>query len=216
MAKKYTCPETGRKMTNFEAKWGIHAVELANEEMVKPEALHMRIKLFGSPFQRGPLPFLEELMYGKTRYEMAQELDIHPGSLMFRLKETGDAYYESPYTRTSGMRFGGEDWRERKAAMKPQGWLSHRHPFAKTWRVEVLDALYVGETERLPAKGCSPDEVLCAIRLMQSLSELKINQGWVDADGIPVEHLTLQQAVQYLQMRTEERYWTEWHAKGLV
>ena len=197
MAKKYTCPETGRKMTNFEAKWGIHAVELAEEEMIKPEALHMRVRNYGTPFQRGPLPFLEELMYGKTRYEMAQELDIHPGSLMFRLKETGDAYYESPYTRTSGMRFGGEDWRERKAAMKPQGWLSHRHPFAKTWRVILLDALYDDEG---------------------ALDDLKTNLGWVDPKpyGLPVKYLTLEQAVEYLAMETQEIYWTEWGKKGLL
>lgn len=195
MAKKYTCPQTGRKMTNFEAKWGIHILELAAEEMIKPEALHMRVRNYGTPFQRSPLPFLEELMYGKTRYEMAQELDLHPSSLMVRLKEVGDAYYESPYTRTSGMRFGSEDWRDRKAAMKPQGWLSHRHPFAKTWRVELLDSLYDDE-------GFT--------------DQLKINNDWVDAQGNPVKHLTIEQAVQYLQIRTLEGYWCEWHNKGLA
>lgn len=144
--KQKICPNTGNKITHFQHRWGIHAVELANEEMVKPEALHMRIKLFGSPFQRMPIPSIPEIMYGKTKFQLAEETNIHPGSLMHRLINTGDAYYESNYQHTAGMNFGGDDWRDRKAAVKPQGWLSPRHPAYTTWRVTVIKHVLEGDT----------------------------------------------------------------------
>ena len=145
-SKKWTTTVDGKKVTNFEAKWGIHVKDLAEQEMVTPEALHMRIKLYGSPFQRKPKPTVTELMYGKTKYEIADEENIHPGSLIVRLYEQGDAYYRSNHQYTIGNDYGGREWKSDKKAQKPQGWLDQRHPAYTKWRVEVVRYVLDGDT----------------------------------------------------------------------
>ena len=143
-SKKWTTTVDGKKITNFEAKWGIHILELAEREMVTPEALHMRVKLYGSPFQRKPKPTVCEVMYGKTQYEIADEENIHPGSLIVRLYDQGDAYYRSNYQKTIGYDYGGREWKSDKKAQKPQGWLSEEHPCYTTWRVNVIRHILAG------------------------------------------------------------------------
>ena len=68
---------TGKKVngiTSFEHKWGYHVKELAESELIKPEALHMRVRNYGNPFQRKPKPSVCEIMYGQTLFEKAIEL----------------------------------------------------------------------------------------------------------------------------------------------
>lgn len=145
-SKKWTTTVDGKLVTNFEAKWGIHVNDLAKQEMVTPEALHMRIKLYGSPFQRKPKPTITEVMYGKTKYEIADEENIHPGSLIIRLYEQGDAYYRSNHQYTIGKQYGGRDWKSDKKAQKPQGWLDKKHPAHTKWRVTVIKYILEGDT----------------------------------------------------------------------
>ena len=145
-SKKWTTTVDGKKVTNFEAKWGIHVKDLAEQEMVTPEALHMRVKLYGSPFQRKPKPTVTELMYGKTKYEIADEENIHPGSLIVRLYEQGDAYYRSNHQYTIGNDYGGREWKSDKKAQKPQGWLHENHMWHKMWRIILIKYVLDGMT----------------------------------------------------------------------
>ncbi len=63
----HVCPDTGKKITKFEHKWGVTANDLAKLEMLTTtDAIHMRVRNFGSPFQRKPKPSTCEIMYGKT------------------------------------------------------------------------------------------------------------------------------------------------------
>tara|TARA_R110000772_G_scaffold3183_3_gene11517 strand:+ start:946 stop:1533 length:588 start_codon:yes stop_codon:yes gene_type:complete len=146
MSNKWTMDKrTGKKITPFEKQWGIHITDLAKEEMVTPEAIRMRVLNYGSPFQRKPKPSVCELMYGKTYVEIALEENIHPTSLATRLKIHGDAYYSSACQKTAGNTYGGRDWRSDKKVLKPQGWLSVRHPQHSHWRFKILDML-IGRT----------------------------------------------------------------------
>jgi hypothetical protein len=145
-SKKWTTTIDGKLITNFEAKWGIHIKDLAEQEMVTPEAIHMRIKLYGSPFQRKPKPTVCEVMYGKTKFEIAEEENMHPGSLIVRLYDQGDAYYRSNRQHTIGNEYGGIDWKSQKKAQKPQGWLDQKHPAYTRWRVTVVRHILAGDT----------------------------------------------------------------------
>ena len=49
--------------TPFEQKWGMHVKELAKQECVGPEAIYMRVRNYGTPFQRHPKPSVEEIMF---------------------------------------------------------------------------------------------------------------------------------------------------------
>ena len=60
-------PKTGRKITNFQSKWGIHVKEVANSEGTSPAAIHMRVMNFGTPWQRRARPTASEIITGLTR-----------------------------------------------------------------------------------------------------------------------------------------------------
>jgi|TARA_R110001606_G_scaffold296856_2_gene444630 hypothetical protein len=141
---------TGKKVngiTSFEHKWGYHVKELAESELIKPEALHMRVRNFGSPFQRKPKPSYCELMYGKTIREKAEELNIHPTALDQRLRLRGTAYHTSAYQHMLGRKLPGrKDWRDELSAQKPQGWLHADHPWHKMWRIYIVRQLLSGMT----------------------------------------------------------------------
>ena len=127
--------------THFEYTWGIHSKELAKRDCVTPEALHMRVKLFGTPFQRLPQPSICELMYNKTNIELAREVGMHPTALLTRLNNSGSAYYESNYMHNQGKHFRGVDWKTTKWANKPQGWLAPEHPQHQYWRYNIHNVM---------------------------------------------------------------------------
>jgi len=83
------------KRINFEKKWGIRCNELAEAEGVTPEAIRMRVKNFGSPWQRANKPSKFEKKYGKTIKELAQELGLHPVTVARREYLYGDVYYSN-------------------------------------------------------------------------------------------------------------------------
>jgi hypothetical protein len=143
----FTCPDTGRKVTRFEHKWGIKADVLAEQEMVTVDAIHMRVRNFGSPFQRKPKPGYSELMYNKTLFQLATEIGAHPTAIDQRIRLRGSAYLDSLYQHQLGKKLPGcKDWEKQKKAMKPQGWLHQDHPWHKMWRIVAVKYLLEGMT----------------------------------------------------------------------
>ena len=132
--------------TTFEREWGLHIKELAKQEDVTPEALHMRVRNYGSPYQRAPKPSAIELMYGKTTVQLAIELDCTTSGLINRIRHHGDAYYTSNYQHNQGRLYSDVDWREERRFGKPQGWLHPAHPAYKNWRITVLEHIAKGKT----------------------------------------------------------------------
>ena len=153
--KWHTCPETGRKITRFEHKWGIKADVLAKHEMVTTDAIHMRVRNYGTPFQRKPKPSYSQLMYNKTLFELAEEIGAHPTAIDQRIRLRGSAYLNTAYQHQLGKKMPGcIDWATLKKAQKPQGWLHENHPWYTMWRVVLvkylLDGMNIAEaTEKM-------------------------------------------------------------------
>ena len=110
--------------TPFEQKWGMHVKELAKAECVGPEAIYMRVRNYGTPFQRHPKPSVEEIMYGRTVGELAKEKGCHPLTIKNRLKEHGTVHYESKMDHNLGRVYGDYHWAKGKRYTKPNGWLA--------------------------------------------------------------------------------------------
>ena len=145
MNKKTYVPKSPRTETDFSKKWGILAYELAQEEGTTCDAIHMRVRNYGNPFQRKRSPTLCEIMTGKTAIELAHELGVTPITIWERLKNYGDAYFEhdSPTARANrGKTKCGVHWSETRYGGiytgAKQGWLSPRHPEYKTWRFKYI------------------------------------------------------------------------------
>ena len=145
--KWHTCPQTGRKITQFEHKWGIKADVLAEQEMITTDAIHMRVRNYGTPFQRKPKPSYSQLMYNKTLFELAEEIGAHPTAIDQRIRLRGSAYLDSAYQHMLGTKKQGViDWEKQKKALKPQGWLHKKHPAYTMWRVLVIRNILNGMT----------------------------------------------------------------------
>tara|TARA_R110002126_G_scaffold274960_2_gene420247 strand:- start:114 stop:512 length:399 start_codon:yes stop_codon:yes gene_type:complete len=112
--------------TAFEQRWGIHATDFATQENTTPDAIHMRVMRFGTPFQRKSKPTVCEIRHGKTVARIAGELDMHPVSIQERLRIHGDAYYKSNYSHSRGCR-GDHRYKDVE-------WLHPKHPDYATWR----------------------------------------------------------------------------------
>ncbi len=99
---------------DFKEKWGISCNELAQQEGTTPEAIRMRVRNFGTPFQRRKKPTKFEVKYGKTLGEIALELGLHPATVARRHNLYGDAYAESkwkrPTLRGAILNERGEHW----------------------------------------------------------------------------------------------------------
>lgn len=138
-------PKKIRTNTKFYQKWGILAHDLAKEEGVTPDAIHMRVLNYGTPFQRKKAPTMCEAMTGKTAIQVAHELNITPVSVYERLKNYGDAYYESEHgvgVALRGTTRAEKHWSETYQAGKNSGcktgWLHPRHPEYNTWRYKMI------------------------------------------------------------------------------
>ncbi len=104
------------KRVDFKEKWGVSCNELAEREGVTPEAIRMRVKNYGTPFQRRCKQTHFEKKYGKTLGEVALELGLHPMTVARRDRLFGDAYAESqwkrPTLRGAILNERGEHWTE--------------------------------------------------------------------------------------------------------
>jgi hypothetical protein len=105
-----------RDETEFLNKWGITAHELALVEETSVSAIHMRVMNFGTPFQRRKKPSHWEKRYNKTLGEIADELGLHPVSVMVREKTYGTPYCDEALKGQGGWNKGAKrvdhDWRD--------------------------------------------------------------------------------------------------------
>ena len=88
-------PTLGQKFKNtqFQKDWGIHRNDLAKQECVTPEAITMRVRAYGTPYQRRANPTRFEVKYGRTLYEIAEERDLHPQTIIHHEKENNNAFH---------------------------------------------------------------------------------------------------------------------------
>lgn len=92
------------KITEFEKKWGIKATELAKLEGISPAAIHMRVRNYGTPFQRRNKLTKFEEKYGKMVGELAKEMGYHPVTLGVKENLYGDINVpvKQQYAKTKG------------------------------------------------------------------------------------------------------------------
>lgn len=104
------------KRIDFEKKWGMRCNDIADAEETTPEAIRMRVKRFGNPWQRRAKETMFEEKYGKTLGQLALDMGIHPVTIARREKLYGDVYYETPYSkpaiRGKIINERGEHWTE--------------------------------------------------------------------------------------------------------
>ena len=81
------------KPTKFQSKWGYLVQDLAEKEGVTCDALHMRVRNYGTPFQRAAKPDRYERRYGKTQMEIAIERGLSYNTIMFYEDHYGGAYH---------------------------------------------------------------------------------------------------------------------------
>lgn len=78
-----------RDETRFKERWGITAADLARVEGTTPDAIHMRVHKWGTPFQRRNKITPYEQQYGKTSGQLALERGVHPVTLCLRKRLYG-------------------------------------------------------------------------------------------------------------------------------
>lgn len=79
-------PGRNHKMSQFETLWGIHAQDLAVEEGVTVDAIHMRVYLWGTPWRRASKPTKYEKEWGRTLRELSLEYNMSPYTVVHRCK----------------------------------------------------------------------------------------------------------------------------------
>ena len=136
--------------TTFEARWGIHTKDLAQQECVGPVAIRLRVNNFGTPWQRRKIPTFFEKKYGRTLFEIAEERNLHPQTVLHHEKANGNAFYHNPERwgykteyepnpRWRNAVQSGEYWRKQNA------WLHPNHPDYERWRTgKLFPEEYVG------------------------------------------------------------------------
>ena len=137
-SNKITLPN-GKKITQFEYHWGISARELAEQDGVSPEAVHMRIKKWGTPFQRKAKPGLWEKQYFKTIWELSDEMDLHPITICQRYHNNGDIYKTKTGKSHPSAGTGNKSQWTNPPVYKKLPWLHPSHPDYGEWRSGRLD-----------------------------------------------------------------------------
>lgn len=122
--------------TPFEQKWGISAKEFAAQEGVTTEAIHMRVRNYGTIYQRRAKPTIIEGKYGATIYELGKKLNLHPMSVVMREYHHGDVYRESENKPSPirGKSLKPEHLKKWRRYHKVTFWLHELHPDYKTAR----------------------------------------------------------------------------------
>ena len=131
-----------RKMTKFKAKWGIHAIDLAEREQCSPDAIHMRIRNFGTPWQRRSKPTTCEELTGYTSNQLAKKLDLHPYTIDTRIKKFNNPYYKEnnathdyDYNEPGRTHWTKKDpWQSDWRAW--HNWLMPEHPCWAEWKAQ--------------------------------------------------------------------------------
>jgi len=112
MANKTGGARLGQKFKNtrFQRDYGIHRNDFAELESVTPDAITMRIRAYGSPYQRRKLPTKFEVKYGRTLYEIAEERDLHPQTIIQHEQNHNNAFYSK------------SNWHKNKHSVSAPGW----------------------------------------------------------------------------------------------
>tara|TARA_R110001599_G_scaffold323693_2_gene535304 strand:- start:231 stop:668 length:438 start_codon:yes stop_codon:yes gene_type:complete len=135
-------PKTNWAETIFSRKWGILAIDLAAQDGVTPDAIHMRVLNFGNPFQRKAKPSKWEELYSKSLCELATELGMHPMSIAQRHQKLGNVYLKPVnLSREPNRRWVAESrWRDIT-------WLHPKHPDYTAWRSGEMYAKSISKPE---------------------------------------------------------------------
>lgn len=130
-----------KKPTKFQLKWGYDVHWFAKKEGVTPAAIQMRVMNWGNPFCRKPNPTMTEISFRKTVAELAEELELHPQTVLGRIVKTGNPYdSKTGYVGWSrGQNLGGIDWRQSTQWGKQRSWLMPEHPLHDAWRDGKVD-----------------------------------------------------------------------------
>jgi len=80
--------------TKFERLWGIDVYDLAKTEGTTPDAIHMRVMRFGTPFLRKATPNTMEAECGRSHSELCEVLGLNRKTVYSRWKQKGDPFYQ--------------------------------------------------------------------------------------------------------------------------
>ena len=141
-----------RDVTAFSEKWGIRSHELAEQEGCTPDAINMRVHLYGTPFQRKRRPTKAEILHGKTTRQIADEIPVHPVTVQQRLTLYADAYRVGQRNHLSGRFSLKESAQKRRESYRSIEWLHPSHPDYDTWREQPK---WIAERERLIAEAAA-------------------------------------------------------------
>lgn len=140
-------------MTPFQSRYGIRRDELGAQEDVSAMTITMRLRNFGTPYQRRKLPTRYERKYARTLYEIAEERGLHPSTVEAYENKHGNAYYTNPrYARSKHQTIASNavpHWRDAVMGGKYWGlqctWLHPEHPDYDQWRSgKLFPDEYVG------------------------------------------------------------------------
>ena len=152
MARKHWSERKRIDRNPFKEVWGVTRFEIAAIEGVTPDNISMRLLNFGTPWQRRAKPTRFELLHSRTRYEIAEELNVHPGTVECHMHNSKNAYIiperrdgTGPgYWNLGKGRFGDSHWRDMIQSRRYTGWcpgwtwLMPQHPDYEAWRLGKL------------------------------------------------------------------------------
>tara|TARA_R110002153_G_scaffold3020_1_gene14321 strand:+ start:1101 stop:1514 length:414 start_codon:yes stop_codon:yes gene_type:complete len=126
--------------TGFELKWGIHAKDLAIAEGTTPDAIHMRVKRFGTPYMRRAKPTACEIMTGYSKHHIATTLGLHYNYIALCLTTRSSA--DKIYSKMNAP--GVLDQLVNRLDMN--SWIMPQHPDYNTWRhkfvISAMESYY--------------------------------------------------------------------------
>ena len=133
MVKKYQ----RKAQTNFNRLWGIDARELCIQENTTPAAMHMRVYLYGTPYQRAKAPNIFEERTGRSCHELCERTGLNSGTLFSRFYQNGNPFYVLKRTG-----WGDTEYRAPISVIKRTGfWLHPNHPDYDTERARWIPYL---------------------------------------------------------------------------
>lgn len=124
-------PRKHRLDTKFVLKWGILPSELAQQEGVQVDAIHMRVHKWNTPWRRKSKPSQTEIMFGKTKADLAREHGIHPLTVQHNVNKYGTPIHPNPShvgIWNKGLTHGEQHWSENKKYKAIKEWLMPEHP----------------------------------------------------------------------------------------
>jgi hypothetical protein len=132
--KKVIDPETGKKVTPFELKYGIHVTEFAKNEGTTPAAIHMRVMRFGTAWQRRARPTVCEILTGYSKRYIASKINLSYNHIAQKMHTRDGAF--NVVERLRDIPDTGDF----------DGWLMIDHPDYETWRythtIKLLESLH--------------------------------------------------------------------------